>query len=441
MKLSTIPLTDIDTGRRKRSDLGDLEELATSIKERGLITPIAVVEMQYAPPEVVLDSSKPYLLLAGGRRLAATQLAALPTIDAKVFSHTVDELELRCIELAENIKRKDLSWMEKAAMELEIHRLFETKHGKGRRDSNEENWSVSATAEFLGQDRSVVSRTLALAEAVEVYPELFQQCKNKNEAAKLLERVEEKAILSELASRKTSLAGWKQSLIDNYIIKDAFEGMRNLPDGMFHLIEIDPPFNIDYVGGLQQSDASTRIAVHEYSDRVPDYEEYLGLLCREAHRLLATDGWLVVWFAPEPWFESVFNAIRSGGFDVDRLCARWYKATTSGQNNHPDIRLTRVEESFFYARKGNARIIKQGRTSSFDYPRPHHSVRAHPNEKPVELMLDIFSTFLAPRSRILIPFAGSGNGLIAAHKLNMEVLGFDKEQMFKDSFTVKVMEL
>lgn len=444
MKHTSINISDIDIGSRKREDKGDIEDLAASIKERGLISPIAVVEMPFAPPEVILDSTKPYLLLAGERRVQASLLNGATSIAAQVFDRVVDELDLRCIEFAENVKRKDFSWQERAAMELEIHRLFTSKFGtKAPLSQKEEGWSVSATAEFLGRERTVVSDELKLAEAVEVYPELFEKCKNKSEASKLLQRIEEKAIIAELAGRKTSIEGWKRKLIDCYIVRDAFEGMHDLLDGLFHLVEIDPPFNIDYVGGMQQSTASTRIAVHRYKDlklNAEAYGAYLDQILKEAYRLLASDGWLLVWFAPEPWFELVYQAIVKAGFDGDRLWARWGKGT-SGQNIHPDLHLTRVEESFFYARKGNPRIMKVGRNNTFDYNRPHHSERAHPNEKPIDLMTDIFSTFVAPRSRILIPFAGSGNGLIAAHQLNMEAIGFDNEASFKNFFSVKVMGL
>lgn len=443
MKLSTIAITDIDIGKRERSDLGDIDELASSIRERGLICPIAVVEMQHASPERILDSSKAFLLIAGERRIRAHQQLNDNTIAAHVFDRTITELDHRCLELEENIKRKDMSWIERNRAELEIHRCFMSQRGGQKLAKTEEGegWSVTATAEFLGKDRSGLRKDLLLGEAVELYPALFEKCKNKNEANKLLERIEEKAILSELATRSKQVEGWKQQLIDNYVVRDTFEGMRDLPSGLFHLVEIDPPFNIDYVEGMQQSSASTRLTVHEYRDQVDDYEQFLAQLFKEAHRLLAADGWLLVWFAPEPWLETVYNAITNAGFETDRLVARWYKGQTSGQNNHPDIRLTRMEESFFYARKGAARIIRQGRSNSFDYARPHHSERCHPNEKPVELMRDIYSTFAAPRSRVLVPFAGSGNGLIAAHQLNMEVIGFDKEQLFKDQYAVRVMSL
>jgi DNA modification methylase len=53
------------------------------------------------------------------------------------------------------------------------------------------------------------------------------------------------------------------------------------------------------------------------------------------------------------------------------------------------------------------------------------------------MMRDIYNTFAFQGSRVLIPFLGSGSGLIAAHQLGMTGVGFELTKAYRDSFLVK----
>jgi DNA modification methylase len=57
------------------------------------------------------------------------------------------------------------------------------------------------------------------------------------------------------------------------------------------------------------------------------------------------------------------------------------------------------------------------------------------------MMKDIYETFVGPNTRLLIPFLGSGNGLIAAHELGISASGFELSKAYKDSFLVKVSNI
>jgi DNA modification methylase len=56
-------------------------------------------------------------------------------------------------------------------------------------------------------------------------------------------------------------------------------------------------------------------------------------------------------------------------------------------------------------------------------------------------MKAIYSCFADAGSNILIPFLGSGNGLIAANELYMNAFGYELSKDYKDSFIVKVSTL
>ncbi len=79
-----------------------LEELASSIKEHGLVQPI-----------VVTKDKDDYMIVAGERRWRAYKLAKIEEIPAVV--RDVDEKEVLLESLLENINREDLTWAEEEA--------------------------------------------------------------------------------------------------------------------------------------------------------------------------------------------------------------------------------------------------------------------------------------------------------------------------------------
>jgi hypothetical protein len=69
-KVSNLPLDAIQVGERHRRDMGDIDGLAASIREIGLLNPITVDENGR--------------LLAGARRLAACKRLGLETVEVKI---------------------------------------------------------------------------------------------------------------------------------------------------------------------------------------------------------------------------------------------------------------------------------------------------------------------------------------------------------------------
>lgn len=86
---------------RKYFDSIQLDELTKSIKEYGVIQPI-----------IVREAGKKFELVAGERRLRASQAAGLKTIPAIVRNLT--DLEIAELALIENLQREDLNYFEEA---------------------------------------------------------------------------------------------------------------------------------------------------------------------------------------------------------------------------------------------------------------------------------------------------------------------------------------
>jgi ParB family chromosome partitioning protein len=146
-ELAQIPVSSLKAGRyqpRTRMDKGALEELAESIRSRGIVQPILVRPL----------ASGTYEILAGERRWKAAQLAGLATIPA-VVREVTDDAALG-IGLIENIQREDLNAIEEARGVKRLVDEFKLTH--------------EDAARAIGRSRSAVTnlmRLLELADAVQ----------------------------------------------------------------------------------------------------------------------------------------------------------------------------------------------------------------------------------------------------------------------------------
>ncbi len=90
---------------RRRFDTSDLEDLAESIRARGIIQPLVVRKDPREP--------KKFQIVAGERRWRAAQLAQIHEVPAVIRDY--DDLEVLEIAIIENIQRADLNPIEEAA--------------------------------------------------------------------------------------------------------------------------------------------------------------------------------------------------------------------------------------------------------------------------------------------------------------------------------------
>lgn len=116
----------------------ELDELAASVKEKGVIQPILV----RAAPEVAGE----YQIVAGERRWRAAQLAGLRSVP--VLVRELSDAEVMEIALIENVQRADLNPIEEAqAYQTMAQRFSHTQ---------------DALARIVGKSRSHVANTMRL---------------------------------------------------------------------------------------------------------------------------------------------------------------------------------------------------------------------------------------------------------------------------------------
>jgi len=436
MKLDIIPTSDIYIGDRFRKDMGDIQELKRSIKEKGLIHPIAVGIMR----DDIADNL--YVLIAGGRRLMAYLELNLETIPVRIYERTLTPSQMRSIELEENIKRKDMSWIEEVRIQKEIHDLQVMEKGvKISTSPDAPGHSLRDTARLVDRSPASVSIDIKLAEMMSELPGLnWADCKDKTEAKKMVKKIEQKITTGELLVRATEALGRnvdkrKQRLVDSFVVGDFFEEVKKVESRTVNLVEIDPPYAIELE--KQKKDYN----YEGYNEiNIDVYESFMRDVLMESYRVMTDNSWLILWFGPEPWFEMMYKLLIETGFRTRRLCGIWDKSYSQTQTNMPAYYLGNAYEMFFYARKGNVQINKQGRSNVFSYAPVNPQDKIHPTERPIELIAEILNTFGRPNDHVMVPFAGSGNTIIAANILNMIGFGYDLTQDYKDKYLIRVEE-
>ena len=132
-----VPLSLIDVNpEQPRSQMGDLEELTASIREKGVLEPILIRG----------TGEGRYQIISGERRFRAASAAGLEEIPA--IELDVDDREVLEIALVENIQRKDLTPFEEA----EGFQILQEKFG----------YTHEKIAQVVGKSRTTVTETLQL---------------------------------------------------------------------------------------------------------------------------------------------------------------------------------------------------------------------------------------------------------------------------------------
>ena len=135
--LSNIPIEDIEIdSNQPRTDIGDLAELKSSIKQHGIMQPIIVSPVDETT----------YRIIAGERRYTAAKSLKHEKIPALI--RTVEEQNRLELQIIENLHRKDLNPMEEA-------RSY-------RRLMDEFNLSQAKVAKRIGKSRISINEILRL---------------------------------------------------------------------------------------------------------------------------------------------------------------------------------------------------------------------------------------------------------------------------------------
>ena len=138
---NTIAISDLKRNKYQPRTIFDeekLEELSLSIKENGIVQPIAVRPNKYDPGK--------FEIVAGERRWLAAQKAGLNEVPVIVLN--IDDQKSLEIAIVENVQRQDLNIIEEAKGYKRLSQEFGYDHDK--------------ISKFMSKSRSHVSNTLRL---------------------------------------------------------------------------------------------------------------------------------------------------------------------------------------------------------------------------------------------------------------------------------------
>ena len=151
-KYKIIPIELIEPGPwqpRKDFDKNELEALAISIRNQGIIQPVIVKSKK--------DKENEYYLIAGERRWRAAQIANIHEIPA-IIRNDLQEEKVAELSLIENIQRSELNYLEEA----EGYQLLIKKY----------NYTQEEISKAVGKSRSYIAnitRLLSLTPMAQKY--------------------------------------------------------------------------------------------------------------------------------------------------------------------------------------------------------------------------------------------------------------------------------
>jgi ParB family chromosome partitioning protein len=178
-----IPVDLLDPNPfQPRTQMGDLDDLVGSIKDRGILEPLVV---RAAP-------GGRFQVVSGERRLRAAQAAGLRAVPCVEID--VDDGEALEVALVENLQRKDLSAFEEADGLAALCEQLDYTHAQ-----------LSAK---LGRSRSALTETLAIARIPDAVRELCHR----------------KGVLSHSALLQVARAGSRERM-EATVLRIAAEGM------------------------------------------------------------------------------------------------------------------------------------------------------------------------------------------------------------------------
>lgn len=428
MRLVPIDKIKIPPRQRQKRESAHVRELEESIAARGLLQ---------APGGWYSRADDTYILSWGeSRYLACKNLHGR----AVIFSHdgtpvptgelpfTLLDEELSAadifeVELDENIRRRDLTWQEKAQAISDLHKL---------RQSQNPGQTLTATATELSKatDRDTAALRTVVRDSVLVSEHLsnpkIAAARNVNEARALILKQEEERIYAAIARRAT-VASPQQDAI-KVRQGDLLTILPTLDDGFVDLICGDPPYGIAASGAGFRS---RTVHHHNYEDTPENARSILDCILTEGFRVTKSRANLFIFGSIDNWEYFKGAAGRLGWVHFPRPLI-WGKSDGEGLAPWGGQGPRVTTEFIFYATKGRKGLI----SSPIDYLRVNRvprNERIHAAEKPIELMKKLIEVSTLPGEMVLDPCCGSGSTLIAARELRRNALGIEKDKDYFDT--------
>jgi ParB/RepB/Spo0J family partition protein len=388
----SISLSSITVARetRQRRTIDDIGPLADSIRRLGLIHPIVI--------------TREHLLVAGERRTEACRYLGWDQIPAQ-YVDEVDPTTLHCIELEENIKRKDLSWQEHNDAIARYHELRAAEPG----------WTETKTAAALGLAQQTVNDHLIVKR--ERNNSRVAESATLRTAVRTAYAVAERRAADEFDAHVPSGGTYTPVLNTDFTVwAESYSGPK------FNFIHCDFPYGID------AQDSGVNPA--GYDDSLDTFLKLFKTLAVFLDNFCSLSAHMIFWYSPKHHFITWENLKLLDGFQFDEIPLVWHKADGRGIAPDQQRRPRRVYETAFFGWRGDRKIVKL-KDNLFSAPTER---QRHPHEKSELALRHFFELCVGPTTRLLDPTVGSGSSLRAAMACGAEsVLGIELNEEYADA--------
>jgi len=454
-------LDAIKIGKRHRQDMGDIDGLAASITELGLLHPI-----------VVTPDGK---LIAGERRILAFQ-----KLGRKTIPHTtVDLVKIVRGEYAENFFRKAFSPSEIVAITEAIEPLERAKAkermiaGKGEGGSGGRGktkppgkfpeglngQALDHVAKAVGKDRKTITKAREVVEAAKTSPGLFAKIKadmdrtgKVDSAYKAVQSVKRQAEFEAAVEH----GGEPKTGNQFVILGDCLAYLRETDAASFDIVVTSPPYNI-----------GTEYRTYRDNVERAAYLVWLTEIGKEIKRALTPKGSFFLNIGStgkDPWIEfDVAQAMRGlfclqnhivwiKAIAIDGVMQGHYKPITSGRfidqayesvfhfTLNGDVEIDRLAVGVPFADKSNIERRGHGidrHCGGNVWFIPYETVQSktekfhHPAGYPVELAERCIKLHgLRGGPTVFDPFMGTGTTLVAAERLGLVGTGVELDSNY-----------
>jgi ParB/RepB/Spo0J family partition protein len=438
-----IHLVWLDREKRQRRKI-ETKDLEASISQIGLIQPI------------VIHSS--FELIAGERRLTACKNLGWDSIPA-IFLGDLPAKERKLVELEENIKRNELDWKDYALALDELHDIHQAE---------DPAWTQNQTAKAASILPSLVTMTLAVAEALKAGDEKVLLCGGLGEAHNVLKRRQGRVLDEELNSfaefarglaggetrgvqtegplaaaeaqhrfaekqeakaqpKSKPLAAWSREASEGAILAADFLAWAPSYAGQkFNLIHCDFPYGIGAFGGKDQFSGATK-GEGAYRDEKEVFFGLLDCLTQNLDRIMSVSAHLVFWtsFRHLP---KVICQLETAGLLLAPNPLVWHKSDWSAVGGDFAHWPRHSYELALLASRADRPLVVAGFDSYAGLT--DHSL--HPSTKPEPMLRHFFKMLCDQNTRMLDPTCGSGASLRAAESLGASfVLGLEKDSEYR----------
>lgn len=390
----TAPIDSITVDERQRKDLGDITDLADSIRRLGLIHPILLTR----------DSA----LVAGHRRLLACRSLGWTAIPFQFYDE-IDPLQRELVETEENTRRKDMTWREQHDAYIKYVTLRRTL---------EPDISMEVIGRAIGLNKQAVSNHLTLEKVID-HPRVktadgFRTAYNT--ATRLIERQRQDDLQSTLGVPYTS---------DSPIIVADFNEWAPAYNGpKFNIIHCDFPYGIN----AHKSEGQDSAFKVSYDDSPDIYWTLFKTLSVHLDNFCADSAHMIFWFSPTFYCQTWELLKLLDGFKFDEHPLIWSRVN-EGIAPDPQRRPRRTYDMAFFGWRNDRKIVRL-KNNTFGAPTERE---IHPHEKSQAAIEYFLEMCVDSQTRLLDPTCGSGSALRAATALGAgSVLGLERDEGFAE---------